>query len=111
MRHGNKSISREANFAEDLAYWEENLRGAPELLELPTDRPRPRAISYRGGKNVSGSTGSWQTLYAIAAGRKRPALFTVFAAVLNTLLYRYPGRKTYWWEFRWLTGIGRNCNR
>ena len=40
----------QTSFAEDLAFWKENLRGAPELLELPTDRPRPRSISYRGGK-------------------------------------------------------------
>jgi amino acid adenylation domain-containing protein/FkbH-like protein len=32
-----------------LAYWREHLDGAPELLELPTDRPRPRSQSHRGG--------------------------------------------------------------
>ena len=31
-----------------LAYWVERLAGAPALLELPTDRPRPPAQSYRG---------------------------------------------------------------
>ncbi len=40
----------EANFAEDLAFWEKNLRGAPELLELPSDRPRPNVQSYSGGR-------------------------------------------------------------
>ncbi|CRK52520.1 Non-ribosomal peptide synthetase [Rhodococcus sp. RD6.2] len=29
-------------------YWREQLRGAPELLELPTDRPRPDVASMRG---------------------------------------------------------------
>jgi amino acid adenylation domain-containing protein len=31
-----------------LAYWGERLAGAPELLELPTDHPRPAVQTYRG---------------------------------------------------------------
>ena len=31
------------------AYWRENLVGAPERLELPTDRPRPTEQSFAGG--------------------------------------------------------------
>ena len=31
-----------------LRYWQEHLRGAPKLLELPTDRPRSAVQSYRG---------------------------------------------------------------
>ena len=31
-----------------LAYWRERLAGAPALLELPTDHPRPPVQTYRG---------------------------------------------------------------
>ena len=31
-----------------LAYWKERLAGVPELLELPTDHPRPAVQSFRG---------------------------------------------------------------
>jgi amino acid adenylation domain-containing protein len=31
-----------------LAFWKRHLLGAPEVLNLPTDRPRPRTASYRG---------------------------------------------------------------
>ncbi|HEX2078036.1 MAG TPA: condensation domain-containing protein, partial [Longimicrobium sp.] len=31
-----------------LAYWKERLTGAPALLELPTDHPRPAVRTYRG---------------------------------------------------------------
>ncbi|HEU0052345.1 MAG TPA: hypothetical protein VFQ39_04170, partial [Longimicrobium sp.] len=29
-------------------YWQQTLAGAPELLELPTDRPRPAQQEYTG---------------------------------------------------------------
>ncbi|MGZ3459985.1 MAG: amino acid adenylation domain-containing protein, partial [Archangium sp.] len=32
----------------ELGYWRETLAGAPPLLELPTDRPRPPVRAYRG---------------------------------------------------------------
>ena len=45
-----------------LRYWKEHLSGAPTLLELPMDRPRPPIQSYRGasarvslGRNVTTS--------------------------------------------------------
>ncbi|WP_329617718.1 amino acid adenylation domain-containing protein [Streptomyces brevispora] len=35
--------------ARQLAFWKEALHGAPELLDLPLDRPRPAVPSHRGG--------------------------------------------------------------
>src|SRR5262249_40622355 len=32
----------------ETAYWKRQLAGAPPLLELPTDRPRPPVQRYRG---------------------------------------------------------------
>src|SRR6185503_4968480 len=35
---------------EQLEYWREQLRGAPEVIGLATDHPRPAVQSYRGGR-------------------------------------------------------------
>lgn len=83
----------ETNFAEDLAFWEENLRGAPELLELPTDRPRPRTVSYRGARQRFRFDATLAEKLRALSRREKTSLFTVFAAALNTLLFRYTGQQ------------------
>jgi amino acid adenylation domain-containing protein len=78
-------------FSEDLAYWEENLRGAPALLELPADRARPPIMSFQG-KRLRRKLGRELTEALRKMGRQeKTSLFTIFAAALDTLLYRYSG--------------------
>ena len=48
------------DLAEDLAYWEENLRGAPALLDLPTDQPRPPSCPIGAPGNASDSDSNWR---------------------------------------------------
>src|SRR4029077_2964798 len=36
--------------ARQLAFWTQTLADLPEAIALPTDRPRPKVASYRGGR-------------------------------------------------------------
>jgi amino acid adenylation domain-containing protein len=40
----------DARTAQEMAFWRACLDGAPSLLELPADRPRPPVQDYRGGR-------------------------------------------------------------
>uniref|UniRef100_UPI0005C20B0C condensation domain-containing protein n=1 Tax=Rubrivivax gelatinosus TaxID=28068 RepID=UPI0005C20B0C len=76
-----------------LQYWKEQLHGAPALLELPTDRPRPAVQSTRGAQHVF-ELDEPLTQGLKALGRAQGAtLFMVLAAAFNVLLYRYSGQR------------------
>jgi hypothetical protein len=54
VQYGDYAVAQKAwqdspAYMQQRAYWVENLRGAPELLALPTDRPRPATQRYAGG--------------------------------------------------------------
>ncbi|QSQ26355.1 amino acid adenylation domain-containing protein [Pyxidicoccus parkwayensis] len=74
-----------------LAYWKKQLAGA-QVLELPTDRPRPMRWSGRGGRiPVSVGKPVMDALWTL--GRREGATpFMVLAAALQTLLHRYSGQ-------------------
>ena len=74
-----------------LAYWKTQLAGAPELLELPTDRPRPPVPSARGATvPVLVPLEALERLRAL--GRAEGAtLYMVALAAFQVLLGRYAG--------------------
>ncbi|HEX3528689.1 MAG TPA: condensation domain-containing protein, partial [Thermoanaerobaculia bacterium] len=77
--------------AEQVEHWRRTLAGLRELLELPTDRPRPAIQSVRGGHH---STTLPQPLAASLQdlGRRHGAtLFMVLAAGWTALLQRWTG--------------------
>jgi amino acid adenylation domain-containing protein len=76
-------------FKHKLAFWREQLAGAPALIELPTDRPRPAARSLRGGV-VSELLPPALLARLEALGRQEGAtLFMMLLAAFNVLLRRY----------------------
>ena len=76
----------------ELAYWRERLRGAPPLLELPTDRPRPWQQTFQGAKASlllpQELRGSLRTL----SRSEGATLFMTVLAAFKVLLARYTGQ-------------------
>ncbi|MBG0830163.1 amino acid adenylation domain-containing protein [Planomonospora sp. ID67723] len=74
--------------ARQLAYWAEALRGAPEQLELPTDRPHPARPSPSGGELVVElDPEDCARLRGIAQGAGA-SMFMACHAVVAALLHR-----------------------
>ena len=75
-----------------LDYWKEKLAGAPPVLELPFDFPRPAAPSGRGSlQPFSLTSGSLQQLNTLAQ-KEDVTLFMLLLTVFNILLSRYSGK-------------------
>ncbi|HEY0782234.1 MAG TPA: condensation domain-containing protein, partial [Thermoanaerobaculia bacterium] len=79
-------------FRAQLDYWLGHLGGAPPVLDLPTDRARPRTLSDRGiFRWVALPPAVLSALGALAA-RRGTTLFVVLLAAFQTLLLRYTGQ-------------------
>jgi len=74
-----------------LSYWRERLAGAPELLELPTDHPRPLVQTFRGAAvPVDLSLELLERLQAL--GRSDGAtLYMMLLGAFQVLLSKYSG--------------------
>ncbi|MFD5565108.1 amino acid adenylation domain-containing protein [Kitasatospora griseola] len=72
-----------------LEYWRTTLHGAPPMLELPTDRPRPAVLGSRGGSRpfrLSAETAD--AMREFSRGEGATPFMTMLAAYL-VLLHRY----------------------
>jgi hypothetical protein len=66
----------------ELAWWKQQLDGAPALLELPADRPRPDTMSFAGADVAFELPSSaWQHLQRLAAEQQT----TIFVVLLTAL--------------------------
>ncbi|HEY0553140.1 MAG TPA: amino acid adenylation domain-containing protein, partial [Thermoanaerobaculia bacterium] len=78
--------------AGEMDYWRRQLAGAPPLLELPTDRPRPAVQSYRGGTlRFRLAAGLPERVAALARGEGLTPFMALMAG-FDALLARYSGQ-------------------
>ncbi|HEY0016596.1 MAG TPA: amino acid adenylation domain-containing protein [Longimicrobium sp.] len=76
----------------ETAYWRAQLAGAPTLLELPTDRPRPAVQSFRGAMLRFAVPPELGRELRALGRREGATLFMVLLAALKVLLSRYAGQ-------------------
>jgi amino acid adenylation domain-containing protein len=74
-----------------LGYWTEQLRDAPERLELPSDRPRPSAQTYRGSWHEAMIAADLLAPLRTFARQESASMFMALLAAFKVLLHRYTG--------------------
>jgi amino acid adenylation domain-containing protein len=77
----------------EVGWWKQRLAGAPALLELPTDRPRPVEQSYRGGRASVLLPQELSDALKALARREGATPFMVVLAAFQLLLSRYSGQR------------------
>jgi len=83
---------QQERFAEDIAFWKEQLRGAPAQLDQPSDRPRPAVCSFRGTKRLFAFDAALANDLRRLCRQQQASLFTVFAGAFSTVMHRYTGQ-------------------
>lgn len=80
------------SMAPHLNYWKRQLAGAPAVLELPTDRPRPAAQSFRGKRVRHYFEPSLLAKVKAVARQHDATLYMTLLAAWTVLLHRYSGQ-------------------
>jgi amino acid adenylation domain-containing protein len=75
----------------DEAYWRAELEGAPQVLDLPADHPRPAVQSWDGAKHPWVIDAKLTDALTAAARAEGTTLYVVLAAAYALLLSRYAG--------------------
>jgi aspartate racemase len=77
---------------QNLSYWKKQLHRAPELLELPIDRPRPAAQTFRGKRHLLVLSGDLTDQLRSLSGREGTTIFMTLLAAYQAMLSRITGQ-------------------
>jgi len=75
-----------------ISYWKEELAGAPSVLELPPDKPRPAVQSFRGGTEIFELPKELVERLKTLGRQEQATLFMILEASFAALLHRYTGQ-------------------
>lgn len=78
--------------ARQLGYWKKELEGAPPVLSLPTDHPRPAVQTFRGAVYESSLPKDLLESLRILGRRQSATLFMTMLSGFDALLYHYTGQ-------------------
>ncbi|MDB4950669.1 MAG: tycC1, partial [Gemmatimonadetes bacterium] len=74
-----------------VSWWRDRLAGAPEVMDLPTDRPRPAVQRYRGAREAIELPRELMERLQAVARAEGATLFMVLLGAFDVLLSRYSG--------------------
>ena len=74
-----------------LDYWQQQLKDAPALLALPTDKPRPAVQTFAGAHHKFELSVELTSKLTKLSQEQGCTLFMTLLAAYDTLLYRYTG--------------------
>ncbi|WP_240360579.1 non-ribosomal peptide synthetase [Pyxidicoccus caerfyrddinensis] len=77
---------------ENLAWWHQQLAGAPRALELPTDKPRPAVQTFRGAQVPVFLPADVSSRLKALSQQEGVTPFMVLLAAFQLLLSRYSGQ-------------------
>ena len=77
---------------QQLTYWKEQLAGAPPVVDLPPDRPRPAVQTYQGAQHSFHVSKPLRDALQALSQQEGVTLFMLLLAAFQTLLSRYTGQ-------------------
>lgn len=75
--------------ASQITYWQKQLAGVPDLLELPYDRPRPTKQTYVGATQSFPLPTDLSEAIVLLSRKHNVTLFMTLVAAFQTLMFRY----------------------
>jgi amino acid adenylation domain-containing protein len=76
-----------------IDFWKNTLGGAPTLLELPTDNPRPASQSFEGARQFLRCPDGMLENFKALCRKEGSTLFMTMLAAFGTLLWRWSGQE------------------
>ncbi|HLM55239.1 MAG TPA: amino acid adenylation domain-containing protein [Pyrinomonadaceae bacterium] len=80
-------------YQEQLAYWRKRLEGAPFVLELPADSPRPTIQTFRGARVYFRLRKALLDALRELSREERATMYMTLMAAYKLLLSRYTGQE------------------
>ena len=81
--------------AEHIRFWTDLLEGAPKFLDLPSDRDRPAAATYKGDTVRFDIDPELSEELRRLSRRMQVTLFMLMSGALNVLIHRHSGQRDF----------------
>ncbi|HET9365492.1 MAG TPA: condensation domain-containing protein, partial [Candidatus Angelobacter sp.] len=79
-------------YARQMEYWTKQLAGMPEVLGLPTDKPRPAIPQHRGSVETALIDGGYWEKMKLFSRQESASVFMTVLTIYQVLLMRYSGQ-------------------